>query len=356
MTRYFSDKIRVLSLVGVILVMYIHAAFRDRPDEIAGMAANHALQGVISGEIGWLAVPLFFAISGFLFFRDIDAGAPRAGCYGALWGKMKRRCRTLAVPYAIACLFPAALRLALEQIPAATPFTNGNGFSENFSKTVPQLLYMIYVDSGDSRPYAFHLWFLRDLMVIVALSPVLLAVKRLGAKWAHALVAALFAVNTAFPNTPGFVYGLFWFMWGDAFLPRLSEVKTYAVPLAYVTLCAAETLFPEGWWIYWRMVIITLGVTTVWTAYDRLMPQAFTLDSVAWLDTACAYTFFIYLYHIPTISVVKKLLLFPFGHTSAAFALSYLLTPLVFTVIWVLAGMAFHRLLPRVYSVCMGGR
>ena len=27
MTRYFSDKIRVLSLVGVILVMYIHAAF-----------------------------------------------------------------------------------------------------------------------------------------------------------------------------------------------------------------------------------------------------------------------------------------------------------------------------------------
>ena len=179
MTQYLSDKIKVLSLFSIILVLYIHSGFHDYPHEIQGMAFNFTLQEFISGKIGRCAVPLFFAISGYLFFRNIDIKAGRRECYGQLWTKMRKRCRTLVVPYVIACLFPVAFQLVLEQVPAARPFMNGGGFSENFSKTVSQLFYMIYIDSGNGSPYAFQLWFLRDLIVIVALSPIVLMIKML---------------------------------------------------------------------------------------------------------------------------------------------------------------------------------
>ena len=355
MTQYFSDKIRVLSLVSIILVLYIHSGFHDYPNEILGMTFNHTLQEFISGKIGRCAVPLFFAISGYLYFRNIDVKAGGRECYGAVWTKMKRRCRTLVVPYVIACLFPVAFQLVLEQVPAAQPFMNGGGFSENFSKTVPELLYFIYVDNGNGSPYAFQLWFLRDLIVIVALSPVMLMFKRLGDGGRYFLLAVLFVVNTAIPSLPVF-YGMFWFLFGDCFLSRLSSVKTWVLPVAFVVICVAETAYPAEWWIYGRMVIIALGVTTIWTLYDKIAPQTFTLAGHGMLRAACSYTFFIYLYHMPTMNIIKKLIVLPFGHTSFGFAFSYLVTPFVFAAVWIPVGMAFRRLLPRVYGVCTGGR
>ena len=67
-TTYLSDKIKVLSFAAIILVLYIHSGFHDYPHEILGMEFNHALQSVISGKLGRCAVPLFFMISGSLFF------------------------------------------------------------------------------------------------------------------------------------------------------------------------------------------------------------------------------------------------------------------------------------------------
>lgn len=356
MTQYLSDKIKVLSLFSIILVLYIHSGFHDYPHEIQGMAFNFTLQGFISGKIGRCAVPLFFAISGYLFFRNIDIKAGRRECYSRLWTKMRKRCRTLVVPYVIACLFPVAFQLVLEQVPAARPFMNGGGFSENFSKTVSQLFYMIYIDSGNGSPYAFQLWFLRDLIVIVALSPIVLMIKRLGNRGGYYLLAVLFVVNTVMPSTPGFVYGMFWFLLGDCLLEKLSMVKTWVVPMLFLTACVIEIMFPSDYWNYGRMVIITLGVTSMWTAYDRLVPSTFILRDLPWLSIACAYTFFIYLYHEPTLNIVRKILVIPFDHTSFGFAFSYLASPWIFAAIWICVGIVFRRYLPRVYGVCMGGR
>ena len=355
MTQYFSDKIRVLSFFCILFVLYAHSMFHDYPNEIQGMTFNLLLQEFI-GKIRCGAVPLFFAISGYLYFRNIDVKAGRRECYGAVWTKMKKRCRTLVVPYIIACLFPVAFYLVLEQVPAAQPFiNNGGGFSENFSKTVPELLYFIYVDSGNGSPYAFQLWFLRDLIVIVALSPIILMFKRLGNRGGYCLLAILFVVNTAIPSLHVF-FGMFWFLFGDCFLSRLSKVNAWPVLIVFIALCVAETFYPAGWWKYVRMVLLMLGLTAIWTMYDKIVPQTFQLSNYAWLGTACSYTFFIYLYHMPTMNIIRKLIVLPFGHTSFGFAFAFLVTPLVFAAIWILVGMAFRRLLPGVYAVCMGGR
>ena len=157
------------------------------------------------------------------------------------------------------------------------------------------------------------------------------------------------------PSTP-VIFGMFWFLFGDCFLSRLSEVKTWAVPVVFVALCVVEIAYPAEWWKYGKMVLLMLGLTVIWTMYDKVVPQTFRLSGHAWLATACSYTFFIYLYHMPTMNIIRKLIVLPFGHTSFGFAFAFLMTPLVFAAIWILVGMAFRRLLPRVYAVCMGGR
>lgn len=86
----------------------------------------------------------------------------------------KEKRKTLLVPYIIACLFPVVFNLVLEFIPGIEQFVNNKGISKNFHQPIDKILNFIYFDSGNGSPYAFHLWFLRDLIFIVVLSPILL--------------------------------------------------------------------------------------------------------------------------------------------------------------------------------------
>lgn len=82
-TPYLSQKIKILSFVSIILVLYIHSGFHDYPNEIQGMTFNFKLQNFISEKIGRCAVPLFYAISGYLFFLNLNSKA-------ILWKKIKK--------------------------------------------------------------------------------------------------------------------------------------------------------------------------------------------------------------------------------------------------------------------------
>lgn len=64
MTQFLSDKLRALSLISILFVLYIHSGFHS--DEIEGMMWNYRCQEFISGMLGRCAVPLFYVISGYL--------------------------------------------------------------------------------------------------------------------------------------------------------------------------------------------------------------------------------------------------------------------------------------------------
>lgn len=172
LTLYDSQKIKVISLVYIILVLYIHSGFHDNPHEIAGMPFNHYLQAIISGQLGRCAVPMFYMISGFLFFQNVSV-------WDDIWIKMKKRVRTLFVPYVIAALFVPLFLVAMDMMPFTAQFSNGTGFVDNFHKPVGEIFSSIfYMVPGRTSPWAFHLWFLRDLIIIVALSPCLYIIRK----------------------------------------------------------------------------------------------------------------------------------------------------------------------------------
>lgn len=344
--KYTSDKLKVMSFASIILVLYIHSGFHDIPGEIQGMKTNFYLQEMISSVIGRTAVPMFFMISGMLFFRNIND-------LGDVLSKMKRRAMMLLVPFLIAGLFLPAVYLVMGQLPWTAQFINSDDmFCEVDSVwTVLQSLYL-YVPGGD-QPWGFHLWFLRDLIIIIALSPILyFARKRLGG---GIVVAALFCL-TYIPVKLSFVTSMFWFMTGDWLLMKFSKVKSWLWVIIYFVVSACQMLMPNKAWIFFTLPITLIGVIAFWTLYDYIAGKNLNLKQHRILSTACQFTFFIYLYHEPTINILRKLMIIPLGRTSLGFALNYLLSPWVFVLIAIPVGMLMKKHIPKIYEILVGGR
>lgn len=109
-------------------------------------------------------------------------------------------------------------------------------------------------------------------------------------------------------------------------------------------------------WSLLRIPIILLGIIGAWGLYDVVMGKDFSLSQHRWLATACQFTFFIYLFHEPTLNIVRKLIVVVLGKNELGYLTSYLISPWIFTVCAVFAGLLFRKYLPKVYDVCTGGR
>lgn len=353
MTQYLSDKLRVLSLISIIFVLYIHSRFQ--PNEIMGMAYYDKIQLFTSEMIGRCAVPLFYLISGYLFFMKVPDGVKSIG------RKIRKRIKSLLIPYFIGCVFFVIFYSFVALLPWTSNLINSSSsIMPLFQKPYSIILISIFYDGGTGYPCAFQLWFLRDLILIVATSPLwYLCLKHL--KWGF--VAVVF-VLTYFdvPHVP--FYSLFWFVLGG----QLTKVKIemggngrtkvaiFGLFL-FLIISIIQLFFPDIInWSLLRIPIILLGIIGAWGLYDVVLGKDFSLSRHQWLGIACQFTFFIYLFHEPTLNIVRKLIVVVLGKNEFGYMSSYLISPWIFTVCAVFAGLLFRKYLPRVYDVCTGGR
>lgn len=356
MTQYLSDKLRVMSLLAILFVLYIHSGFHA--DEIQGMVVNGRVQEFVSGMMGRCAVPLFYVISGYLFFLKVPDGMK------SIYGKMKKRVRTLLVPYLIGCLFFVGFLALVECMPFTSRFMN-TGIMPLFQKSIGNVLCSIFFDAGNGSPCAFQLWFLRNLILIVATSPVwYVCLKRLG--WTF--VAVVFVLNFVDMSYNPF-YSLFWFVLGGQLVKygrvfgggnsEKSLAKRIGALCLIVFICLSfcQLFLPTiAKWEMLRIPIIMIGIIGVWWLYDAVAGGDFSLTNHRWVGTACRFTFFIYLFHEPTLNIVRKLIVVVLGKNEVGYMVSYLLSPWIFAVCAVLIGMVLRRYCGRVYEVCVGGR
>lgn len=347
MTQYLSDKLRVLSLVSIILVLYIHSGFHA--DEIEGMMMNDSVQTFVSGMMGRCAVPLFYVISGYLFFLKVPEGMK------SIYGKMRKRVGTLVVPYIIGCLFFVGFGVLMAVLPRVSKYMNSS-MMPLFSNPVGEILRSIFYDAGNGSPCAFQLWFLRDLIIIVATSPLwYLCLKRM--KWA--LVVLTFVLTyLQIPHVP--FYALFWFVLGGQLVDAKSlsgGLPVIVTSVLFLVVSGIQMFMTDM--IDWEVVkipVILLGIYSAWGLYDKVIGENFVLSEHRWLATACQFTFFIYLFHEPTLNIVRKLIVVVLGKNELGYLTSYLLSPWIFTVCAVFAGLLFRKYLPKVYNICTGGR
>lgn len=348
MNQILSDKIKVMSMICIILVLYIHTGFHDYPHEILGMPFNHYLQNAISGMLGRTAVPIFYMISGYLFFLHIDN-------IKDVVKKIQKRMRTLVVPFSIAALFFPLFFIIIEQIPSTSKFINSGSMTDGIlSKSIGQLFIALFFDAGNGSPIAFQLWFLRDLILVIAITPFLHYMRLFPKMEILGLILLFILSYSKPPYIP--ISALFWFLLGARFLPLLHQIKALPIIMFYITISTIQVAYPNKLWHLISLPVTMVGVVAIWRLYDVIVGANFCLNKNSWLANICGYSFFIYLFHEPTLNIIRKVLIVIGGHSSASFALTYLLSPWIFAIVWIIVAKGMQKYMPKVYDICTGGR
>ncbi len=116
---------------------------------------------LFSQVLGNIAVPLFFFMSGYLFFYNTDFNKE------VYKRKLKSRCKTLLMPYLFWNAAPVLLFLTIAKLPFLSPFFNRT-FDFNLA-----FLVDAFIGNSEGFPLAYQFWFIRDLMVVVVFTPLI---------------------------------------------------------------------------------------------------------------------------------------------------------------------------------------
>lgn len=165
MTTLTSDTIKALRTVLSILIVFLHM----HSTALTQQDLNSHLYPAYDYTVTFftlftnLAVPLFFIISGYLFFINY---VPSAACYKT---KICNRSRRLLQPLFLWTSLYLLLYLIAQQLPATASLFSGQ------QKPIADYgwtdLIKAYTGTFTDLPFAGQYWFLRNLFVLCLLAP-----------------------------------------------------------------------------------------------------------------------------------------------------------------------------------------
>lgn len=238
------DFLKVLLTVGIV---FRHA-------ELVGMEGRSEAFDLFSRGmmlITEVCVPLFFVISGFLFFRN----APNKVGVDFFVGKWKKRVFSLLIPYLIANCVAFACYWAANRF---APDMMSGFFGDDWRNPI----FVFW-----TGPINMSLWFIRDLIIACIVAPLVWLLVRYTRIWG---VLALGVIWFAVAGSPW--YNL-WFTigaWaavcqGDAVTRLLSKIRCH-VPADAAAWCFFIYLYHYIPAItFKKLFIVRLDPTTAWS-------------------------------------------------------------------------------------------
>lgn len=157
-SQELSNRIKLLNIISVLMIVGIHC--RPPVPPIFNTAIGFT-QELLCNGLFRVAVPLLFLISGLLFFKNIEE---IFDCYHS---KLKSRIRTLVIPYLLYSIFVLVLNWILKTTIGAHPALNNSALNDITPNSISNFLFLWLFD-----PFV-HLWFLRDLIILVLISPII---------------------------------------------------------------------------------------------------------------------------------------------------------------------------------------
>jgi hypothetical protein len=303
--------------------------------------------------IGFSAVPAMSAISGFLFFQG--ATPRRAPDFAR---KMRRRVHSLVIPFLFWGTLFALIGYAVHQVHPYI-FNDFFGGDHGFAWTWGNAIIGI-----EGPQLAYQLWFIRDLILTVAISPFIwLLVGRLP--WIT--LAALMVLWISGYDLVIFhrLDVLLFFSFGAAcamhgWRPELP--RRWAIPVFALFLAAAMARTLAPWVLGWTdgvgFSIATgtmriLGALAVWNAASLVLDTRFA----AWIGRKSYLAFFIHAAHYPPILFIKLALGSMIDPNSEIAQILLYLASVALTISsLILIGPLLQRWTPRLFRVISGGR
>ena len=161
---------------------------------------------------------MFFCMSGYLFARNVHT-AQEVGL------KLKKRLRTLLIPYVLWNVIFVLWYVILALIPVLSRFNNSSDMLDGyFGGTLWKSFYNLFV-----KPTAFQLWFLRDLLVMLTLTPLLWWITQKS--WIVAVIAAFVTIHV-YPSS-----WLIYYWLGLIIAMRKWNIENYPKPIVFLIAC-----------------------------------------------------------------------------------------------------------------------
>lgn len=306
---------------------------------------------LLSIEIAHIAVPLFFFISGFLFFYKTDFSLHEYK------RKLLKRARTLLIPYLFWNVCVLLLKIGTETLlPSMLSGNNaplsGYGLKEWLN---------VFWDYNNGEPICYQFWFIRDLMVVVLFSPLIFYIVRYGRWLAIALLGVLWMFDIWFDcviTIAAFFFfscGAWFSLNGKNFVTIFSRILLPSM-LLYILFISINTTL---WYLYGEVpqyadyIARLAGILTV----VSLTAYGFRKGALEVKAGLAGSAFFIYAYHGMPVSLLTKLWLKVAPPTSEWEMLAgyFLIAGIIIGV-----GIGLYRVsmrcFPRFTSLISGGR
>lgn len=345
-----SLRLQLLRFPLIIGVVFIHAytLITDSSAVVAGAGpANAFIQTLISQELARCAVPLFFLMSGYLFF------------VGAEWSiekyksKIRSRVGTLLIPFLFWNILIVLLFAAAQSHPKTSVFFSGK------MMLIRDYGIADYINAifGINRfPASYQFWFIRDLMVLALLTPLIhLLLKKIPAVFLAVLLALWFVSfgdNTS-ESALFFTFGA----WAGITQKRLFALDQHAkwfLPV-YLVIVVTNSAFPDAQvYPYLHKIGILLGMPVFLSLTKAISNTTGLKNALVALGSA---SFFVFAAHEPLLTLLRKIAYKVLQTQHGEKILLIYFVSVIVTVL-VCVGMFFllNRVVPRFTKVIAGGR
>ncbi|MBO4904693.1 MAG: acyltransferase [Lachnospiraceae bacterium] len=336
--RENSERFNVLKFLFMVMVVFLHS--QELPvfsHEFYVPAWVQTVKDVIDKDLFLVAVPGFFVMSSVLLYSKQFT-----------WkDNMKKKVRSVLVPYAVINTFWLVFFKVMSMIPAVAPYFSSDQYSV---RTMSDVLNAYF----GGFPLYYPFWFLKDLFFL-----------NLAASVLKYLVEKL-------PLLSGILFIVWYYSGYDIPILKSNDslfywvIGIYIVEFGFYFRCL-EKISSWEWLsavivssavVYFNKNTVTLSVyITVAFGYcyilaGKLLRTRLRNRLLEW----SFYSFFIFSFHEFYEAMLKKIIMSFLPQPGLVQLLEFILLPILITVLCVIFGRIFERLFPRVFRMIMGGR
>lgn len=356
-----SKVIDFLRFPLIVWVVLIHSNI----SKIINVEANDFLifsfvRYVFSNTFAHVAVPLFFFIAGFLLYHKMNSFTGKDYIK-----KLKSRFKTLVIPYILWNLIYIVIYAFIQFFVSSKRKLFQDYSFMDWTMLFWDTSYTNQVEvggSGSGFPINVSLWFVRDLIILVLLSPIIfIFVKKLKQYFLFVL-AVLWVSNLWFVTVSPTIVSFFFFSCGAFFsIHRMNFVKRIQ-PLWKISIIVYPILVlieiwnfkstpPPVWLSYMHNVGILFGMVISVLVSKRLILSGIQINK-----KLTESSFFVYAYHPIFLIIIVKLSFKILPHSDFFLCLAYFVCPLLIISFGVILNLFFKKKTPKLLSLFTGGR
>ena len=311
---------------------------------------------LFSQIIGRIAVPLFFLMSGYLFFLNTDFD------FSVYKKKLKSRFYSLLIPYLFWNAAFIFIYFLVNRIPYVSSYFQ-NAADYNFSYFI-DCFWGKDNGSGYAYPIVYPFWFIRDLMLVILFTPLLFYFLKHTRVIGLVILGLCWYLNLTIPYIEGYGFSSvawFFFSLGAYFSINkknlINEFSTNCnyIYLIYFTIAIIDLVtINSNIHIYIHNLGILFGVICCFKISAYLIDKQ-KVKCSSFLSQA---SFFIFAVHEPWILDTTRKLIYKFVDFSSdlKMTLIYYAEVIITVCISLLLYYFLKKTIPRFTSIISGGR